>query len=141
MNGYDKPTPNTVLLEVLTQLTDIDNRVISHSFITDKPSYNSYSLAISISVKSEMSETTLTNVLTALFNGGDVNSMTFDGLNINQSLSKEEIARTLEIFDNIVEVTSIKYLDGSTPTDFTTLTPSTNSVLELSNVSFTQSEV
>ena len=137
VNGNVKPTPDSILLDVLTKLTDNRNRVLNHTFTVDKPTYDSHSLTITLNVKTTISTTVLTNVLTALFDGGDVESMSFSGLNINQALSKEEIVRTLEIFDDVVSVTSVK----ESSSEITTLTPSTNGVLKLSSVSFTQNEV
>ena len=138
VNGDTKPTPDTVLLEVLTKLSDTNNIVLGHSFTVDKPSYTTINLAITMNVLSTISTDDLTSTLTALFNGGSsVPQSEFDGLKINQTLSKNEIISALSIFDNISEVTSIK----QNSVEITTLTPDTNAVLKLGTVTFTQNEV
>lgn len=144
VNGDVKPTPDTILLDVLTALTDPSKKVLGHSFTVDKPTYttvgtNSNNFTIAMNVVSEMTSTELNKIMTCLFNGGQYASMDYTGLNINESLSKETIVNTLEAFDNIVEVTSVKV--GSD--EVTTLEPDSNSVLKLDTtyLTFTQTEV
>ena len=144
VNGDVKPTPDTILLDVLTALTDPSKKVLGHSFTVDKPTYttvgtNSNNFTIAMNVVSEMTSTELNKIMTCLFNGGQYASMDYTGLNINESLSKETIVNTLEAFDNIVEVTSVKV--GSD--EVTTLEPDSNGVLKLDTtyLTFTQTEV
>ena len=138
VNGDTKPTPDVILLEVLSKLTDLDNIVLSHSFDVGKPAYTEVSLEVSIDVTSEISEEDLTSTLQVLFNGGsNITQAEFDGLNINESLRREDIISALNIFDDIVAVTSITEDD----TEVVTLTPENNGVLQLISVEFTQTEV
>lgn len=145
VNGYSKPTPDTVLLDVLTALTNTNNKVLGHSFTVDKPTYttigtNSNNFIINMNVVSEISETELTKVLTSLFNGTGTGFETeFTGLNINQTLSKEEIINALMVFDGVVEVTNVKV--GSD--EVTVLEPDSNGVLKLdpTYLVFNQTEV
>ena len=138
VNGDEKPTPNGILVDVLTNLTDIDNIVINHRFNVDKPTYTEVNLNIGLSVVAELDEDMLEDTMQKLFDGGEASSeMTFDGLNINEALTADTITSTLEIFDGLVEVTSLK--DGVT--DVTTLTPATNGVLQLKTISITQTVV
>lgn len=137
VNGDVKETPASVLLEVLTKLSAIDNKVLSHTFTIDKPAYTGVSLAITLNVTTEISETSLGNMMNALFDGGGFDRMDYSGLDINQSISKDEIVNSLRVFDNIVSVSSVK----QSGTEITTLTPASNGVLKLNSVSFTQNVV
>lgn len=140
VNGDVKPTPNGVLLDVLTALTESENIVLGHSFIVDKPAYSSgHTLAVTLNVTNTISSTVLSNVLTALFNGGTVDGFqyTFSGVRINETLSKDDIVNTLLLFDDVVSVSSVK----ESGNEITTLTPGSNDVLTLTSVSFTQNEV
>lgn len=144
INGDSKPTPDTVLLDVLTLLSDESKKVLKHTFTVDKPTYttvgtSSNNLIIDMDVVSEMSSSDLTSVMSCLFDGGQFESMDYIGLNINEPLSKEVIVNTLEAFDNIVEVTSVKVGND----EVTVLEPDTNGVLKLntSYLVFNQTEV
>ena len=138
INGDIKPTPDTVLLEVLTILSDISKKVLNHSFTVDKPAYTTVNLAITLSVTTEISTTKLTSTITNYFNGGESNSeMDYEGVNINQSVTREDLVTALSLVDEIVDVTSIT----SGGNEITTLSPATNGVLKLGTVSFTQNEV
>lgn len=138
VNGYSKPTPDSVLLDVLAELTLVDNVVLGHSFTIDKPSYTTVDLSVTLSVVVEQDEDDLLSVLTSLFNGGDASvPMSFEGLSIDESLSRDRIVGALDVFEDIVEVSSIK----QSSTEITTLTPASNGVLKLGTVTFTQNEV
>lgn len=139
VNGIVKPTPNAVLLDVLTELSDLDNLVLGHRFIVDKPSYTSVDLDISLDVVSEIDEDKLLSVLTVLFDGGDASvPISYTGLNIGESLRRGIIEGALSVFEVVVGVTSIT-CDG---VEVDVLEPDTvNSVLQLGTVSWTQNEV
>lgn len=139
VNGDSKPTPDSVLLDVLTALTDNSNHVLNHSFTVAKPVYDTEALDITLSVTSEIASADLSEVLTCLFDGGVINGfqVDFEGLKINESISKERIVNTLELMGNVVEVTSVK----QSGTEITELVPSTNGVLKLGTLTFTQNEV
>ena len=139
VNGSVKPTPNAVLLDVLTELSDLDNLVLGHRFIVDKPSYTSVDLDISLDVVSEIDEDKLLSVLTVLFDGGDASvPISYTGLNIGESLRRGIIEGALSVFEVVVGVTSIT-CDG---VEVDVLEPGTvNSVLQLGTVSWTQNEV
>ena len=138
VNGNSKPTPSIILLGVLSKLTDLDNLVLSHSFDVGKPAYTEVSLEVSIDVTSEIPVDDLTNTMQMLFDGGsNVTQAEWDGLNINETLSREDIISALQIFDNVINVTSITQDD----VEVTTLTPVNNGVLQLVSVEFTQTEV
>ena len=138
VNGYEKPTPDNVVLDVLSELTLVDNHVLGHNFTMGRLYYTNVTLEITLDVVTPVSTTVLTNVITGLFNGGETEEFTFDGLSINESLTKERIMGTLLTFEAITGVTSIKR-GGNI--EVTTLTPDTNTVLKLVNVYFIQNEV
>ena len=138
VNADNKPTTNAILLEVLSNLTDASKKVLNHTFTVDVPSYTTVNLNISPNVVNTMSTTDLQTIIQAVFDGGSVFQMDFDGLNINSTLSRQDIISALETaFADIVEVTSIT----SNNTEIETLTPSSNGVLQLGTVEFTQTEV
>ena len=141
VNGYVKETPSTVLLDVLTKLTDAHNHVLNHTFTVGKPTYTSESLTIDLNVTTAVDTSDLTAVLQKVFNGGNFHEGEYDGLNINQSLTKEEIVRAFDIFDAVVSVSSVKHDVSGTATDFDELTPAPMGVLKLASVTFTQTEV
>lgn len=138
VNGYSKPTLDVTLLDTLTKLSDVTNKVLNHTFTVDKPVYTTVNLAITMNVTTEIDTDYLNDALTTFFNGGEsIVEATFEGLNINQTVSKQDIISILSIFENLVEVTSVK----QNGTEITTLTPATNGVLKLGTVTYTQNEV
>ena len=138
VNGDVKPTPDSVLLEVLARLSDLDNLVLKHSFTVDKPAYTTVNLSVSLNVTNTISTDDLTANLKAFFDGGSsVTQAEFEGLNINDSVSRDDIVDVFSIFDDVVSVTSIQ----SNSSEVTTLTPATNGVLKLGTISYTQTEV
>ena len=138
VNGDAKPTPNNVLLNVLIELTDLTKKVLSHNFIVNKPEYTIIDLDITMDVVDEIDSTKLENVIRAFFDGGSpVASYELDGLNINQSISRNDIASQFLIFENYINATSI-LVNGE---EMTSVEPSENSVLKLDSVNFTQNEV
>lgn len=137
VNGYVKPVPNDVLIDVLAQLTVIDNHVLNHSFIVDSPEYTSVDLVIELDVTTEMDETVLSDCLTAFFDGTGFDRSDFTGLRIGESLSRDTIIGVLNIFPEVVGVTSVK----SDSVEVTELTPGVNGVLKLNSVDFNQNVV
>lgn len=137
VNGRVKPTPDSVLLEVLSELTLSDNIVLGHSFIVDSPEYTSVDLVIELDVTTEMDETVLSDCLTAFFDGTGFDRSDFTGLRIGESLSRDTIIGVLNIFPEVVGVTSVK----SDSVEVTELTPGVNGVLKLNSVDFNQNVV
>ena len=54
---------------MLTELSDLDNLVLGHRFIVDKPSYTSVDLDISLDVANEMDTDILDSCLGAFVDG------------------------------------------------------------------------
>lgn len=139
VNGTSKPTPDSILLEVLTELTDNGNIVLNHSFTVDKPVYTSVSLAISLDVATEIDDDDLQANILACVNGLMFDRMEYAGLNINEALTRDMIVEACSMFGDVVSVTSVK-ADGSA-SEMSSVSPATNGVLKLGTVVFTQSEV
>ena len=141
VNGDVKPTPDTLLVEVLTELTDISNIVLNHSFNIGKPTYTSIDLSVELTVTTELDEDILEAVVQLLFDGGSGYEFEYTGLMINEPMTKARIEETLLIFADVVSVDSVKYDVSGTATDFDVLSPEVNGVLKLDSVTFTQTEV
>ena len=130
VNGNTKPTPDTVLADVLEVLSIPDNIVLGHSFTVDKPGYDDVDLTVNLTVSEEIDETEITNAVNAVFNGDNL----IDGLVIDESLTKDMLYGQLGLID---EIESIQVLyDGS---EISTITPSSNSVLVLDDLTINQS--
>ena len=137
VNGTVKPTPDAVLLDVLTALSDSGNVVVGHSFIVDKPLYVTVPLDVAVSVVNEMDEDIIKNILKDLFDGGEsVRGFYFDGLKISEGISESTLFGIFDMIDNVVEV-SIES-DGVPVTD---IDCPVNKVLKLGTVTVTQTVV
>lgn len=137
VNGDVKETPSSVLLEVLMELTIIDNRVVGHNFTVDKPSYSEHELVINLDVATELDENDLKDCLTAFCDGGAFDRIEYTGLNIGESLTKDMIVSCLSVFPDIIEVTSVK----ENNVEITSLDPGVEGVLKLDSLTFNQTEV
>ena len=137
VNGKVKPTPESVLLDVLVEYSSLENLVLGHSFIVDRPVYDEIELEVSLSVSAEMDETSLSNNLFAFFDGRGFDRMEYTGVNIDESMSRDKLVSAFSIFPEVVSVDSIMVDDS----EVTTLTPSVDGVLRLVDVSFSQTVV
>ena len=137
VNGNVKPTPDSVLLDVLVEYSSLENLVLGHNFIVDRPVYDDIELEVSLSVSAEMDETSLLNNLLAFFDGRGFDRMEYTGVNIDESMSRDKLVSAFSIFPEVVSVDSIMVDDS----EVTTLTPSVDGVLRLVDVSFSQTVV
>ena len=137
VNGSVKPTPDGVLLDVLTELSDLDNLVLGHRFIVDKPTYTSVDLDISLDVANEMDTDILDSCFTAFVDGTSFDRMEYTGLRIGEDFTSVMVKSALAIFPDIVDVTSVES-DG---VEVETISPGVNGVIRLGTVSWTQNEV
>ena len=137
VNGSVKPTPDGVLLDVLTELSDLDNLVLGHRFIVDKPSYTSVDLTISLDVANEMDTDLLDDCLGAFIDGTSFDRLEYTGLRIGEDFNALMVKSALAIFPDIVDVTSVKS-DG---VEVETVSPGVNGVIQLGTVSWIQNEV
>ena len=137
VNGKVKPTPESVLLDVLEVYSSLENLVLGHSFTVDKPTYDEIELEVTLSVTTAVDTTLLTNNLLAFFDGTGFDRMDYTGLRIDESISRDKIVSAFSIFPDVVSVDSVLCDDE----EVTVLTPSSGGVLKLVDVSFTQNEV
>ena len=137
VNGKVKPTPESVLLDVLEVYSSLENLVLGHSFTVDKPSYDEIELEVTLSVTTAVDTTLLTNNLLAFFDGTGFDRMDYSGVRIDEELSRDKLVSAFNVFPEVVSVDSITVDDS----EVTTLTPSPDGVLRLVSVSFTQNEV
>ena len=137
VNGDTKPTPNTVLADVLEAVTDVNNIVLGHNFSVDKPDYVTKNLTVNLNVTSSVAEADITELLHAIFDGGEaINGAIFDGVNIGETLKKTTI---YEAFDLIDAVESVEILISST--EITDLTVDDDEVLKLGTITINQTVV
>lgn len=137
VNGDTKPTPNTVLADVLEVVTDVNNIVLGHSFNVDKPTYVTKNLTVNLSVSVEVDEDDLEELLQAIFDGGEaISGAMFDGLMIGETLTKTTL---YESFDLIEAVESVQIKIGDT--EIGDLTVDDDEVLKLGTVTFNQTVV
>lgn len=137
VNGKVKPTPDSVLLDVLAVYSSLENLVLGHSFTVDKPTYDEIELEVTLSVTTAVDTTLLTNNLLAFFDGTGFDRMDYAGVRIDEELSRDKLVSAFNVFPEVVSVDSIMVDDS----EVTVLTPSSGGVLRLVDVSFTQNEV
>lgn len=137
VNGDVKPTPDTVLLDVLAKFSDTGNCVLKHTFTVGRPDYVVYDLVVNLSVINEMSETVISNILTDFFNGGShEEGFELEGVNIGQDVTKEDLYTLFSIIDNII---SVQITSGGT--EITTLEVDNDEVLKLGTLTINQTVV
>lgn len=138
VNGMDKPTTDLTLLGVLTELSRLNNLVVGHTFIVDKPEYTDIDLTITVDVNKIFEDTFFSRYLEFYFNGGNHRSIEFEGLNIGESTNRNNIIASLNIIENVVNVSSVKMNN----VEVDTINPATsNHVLRLNSVTVIQNEV
>lgn len=137
VNGDVKPTPDTVLLDVLAKFSDTGNCVLKHSFTVGRPDYVTVDLTVNLGVVNEMSESVITNILTDFFNGGShEEGFELGGVNIGQDVTKEDLYALFSIIDNII---SVQITSGGT--EITTLEVDDDEVLKLGTLTINQTVV
>ena len=134
VNGNVKPTTDACLLDVLAVLSDLGNCVIGHTFTVDKPTFDSVSLDVAITVNTSMDTNKVKNIIEDLFDGGArEEGFEFTGLNIDEGISQQTLYGLFDIIDNITSVTIES--DGSPVTD---IDCTTNHVLKAGTITVTQ---
>ena len=142
VNGDAKPLPNDVLANVATKYLDTSNIVYNHSFEVESVDYTDFDLEVEISVKEEIDEDIITDILEVFFDGGDYTLLSTagnvlisnNGLNINDPVSKYQLITAIEEFPAVLQVTSMT----SNGENFNKLTPDNNTVFQLGTVNITQ---
>ena len=131
VNGKVKPTPESVLLDVLEVYSSLENLVLGHSFTVDRPEYVEVDMDFELSVSTLLDEDELLEMLTAFVNGGDVFSMTYTGLRIGEDITADDVNGVMQVFEYVVS--SSVTIEEHTIND--------GDVLKLGEVSFTQTVV
>jgi uncharacterized phage protein gp47/JayE len=137
VNGDVKPTPDSVLADVLEVVTDTNNKVLNHTFTVDKPDYVTNNLTVNLEVSSAVSEDDINELLSAVFDGGEaLNGLIFDGMSIGQTLTKSALYGAFEVIDAVESVTIT-----ISSTEIGDLTVDPDEVLKLGTVTINQTVV
>ena len=134
VNGDNKPLPNDILALVVSKYTNETNLVYNQTFEVEPVSYTTVNLELEVSVSEQLSDNTIIGAIKALFNGGSYSDGLYAGLNINQVLSKYLILNCIESLNGVIQVTELTRDNSS----FNHITPDTDTVLMVGNVSITQ---
>lgn len=136
VNGDVKPTPDSVLSDVLEVFTDVENKVISHNFTVARPEYVEVSLDVNLTVSEAIETSDIENLLHDVFNGGSsLDIYGFDGLYIGESITRNKLYSALEMFD-VVE--DIFITEQGESTEISEISVNENEVLKLASVNITQ---
>lgn len=137
VNGDVKPTPDTVLADVLEAVSDVNNIVLGHSFSVDKPDYVTKNLTVNLGVTVEIAEDDIEELLQAIFDGGEaIDGAIFDGVGIGETLKKNTIYEAFLLID---AVETVEILINST--EITDLSVNDDEVLKLGTVTINQTVV
>ena len=138
VNGFTKPVDDSVLLDVFTVFSDLTNIVLGHSFIVDKVTPVTVDLTFNLNVTTEISESSLLENLTAYFDGLAFDRLEYEGLNIGQSLTRDNLVACMSIFDNFVDCEV--YVTGESE-QISTIPCDSDKVLKVGTVTWNQTEV
>lgn len=130
VNGYSKPTPDDVLLDVLTEFTDVNKKVLNHNFIVSKPTYVTVDLTVNLEVTAEVDD--LDNFIRKIVDGGMWDRFEFNGLYIGENLTAELIINQFEFIGDVV---------SADITGFTTTDIGSQEVVKLGTVTVNQTVV
>jgi uncharacterized phage protein gp47/JayE len=131
VNGKVKPTPESVLLDVLAVYSSLENLVLGHSFTVDRPEYVEVDMSFELSVSELVDEDELSAMLSAFVDGGSIPSITYTGLMIGEDVTSDNLNGVMKVFENVVD--SSVTISEHTIND--------GDVLKLGDVSFTQTVV
>lgn len=138
VNGYSKPTPLTVLAEVLEVYTDVNNKIIDHNFTVDKPEYITVDVDVDLSVSVEVDENLVETLISDFFNGTSnmpVAGFEYSGLYMGEDLTNNMLESNIELLDGVLGVSVTLTVDN---TDYSTVTVAENEVCKLGTVTVTQ---
>ena len=143
INGDVKPTSNDIISSVTEAFSIPSNIVFGHTFSYDKPSYLESKLKVTCTTSQEIDEDEIKSALQQLYDGGSLDGYEFAGLSIGETLYKDDVDSTLDLFEDIVSFTvQVKYKTGGSWdtnwANFADKTPSTNQVLMLDEVTVVQ---
>ena len=134
VNGKSKPTSDTVVADVLEVLSIPDNIVLGHSFTVAKAVTVEHDFVVNLGVSVELDDDDLEEFIRAIFDGGSaLVGFEFDGLDIGQGISKQELYETIQLIDY---VESVEILESST--EISDLSVASDKVLTLDDVTINQ---
>ena len=142
VNGDVKETSDTLLVDVLTRFSDTRNLGINHTFNVAKPTFVKYSLEVTVDVDVELPSGTFEDLLVKYVDGGYSTfdgRIEFNGVNIGQSITKDEFVNALKIIDNVADATITIKNASSTSVDICSV--EADEVVEITNVSVTQNVI
>lgn len=129
VNGDMKPVTDEILMLVLAEFTDTNNKVVSHNFMVQSVTYTTVNITLNLAVDVEIAETRINDLLSCFFNGGTTtDNYTFEGFSIEEDLSLPTLYSALETFDEITNVSAT----------VSTSTAGANKVLKLGTVTINQ---
>jgi len=136
VNGNIKPTPTTVLADVLEVYSQVGNHVLNHHFTVDRPVSVPLNVTVNLTVTELLDENELNYLISDFFNGGShVTGLTYDGLSIGEGLIVNSLVNAFEIFDG---VSSVELIDSDTSTALADISIDENELLTLGTVEINQ---
>lgn len=142
VNGDIKETSDALLVDVLTRFSDTRNLGINHTFNVAKPTFVKYSLEVTVDVDAELPSGTFEDLLVKYVDGGYSTfdgRIEFNGVNIGQSITKDEFVNALKIIDNVADATITIKNASSTSVDICSV--EADEVVEITDVSVTQNVI
>ena len=119
VNGYIKPTPDTVLAEVLEVYSETNNHVINHTFTVDKPIPITVNLEVTLNVTSEIDSDLVKTLIKDFFDGTSnmpIAGYEYDGLYMGEDLTGDMLTSNLVLLEG-VESASVTMTVNDTATD------------------------
>lgn len=139
VNGYTRPTPDSVVVNVLAKLSEPENIVLGHVFTASKPTFTTLNLDINLEVYTEIQESLITNIVTDFVHGGShEEGFELQGLDIGQGFTRRDIYSLINIIAAVKSVT-IKKHGEETEIDVIDCDP--GKALRIANLYITQTVV
>ena len=106
VNGNTKPTPESVLADVLEAYTHVENHILDQTFTVDTPDYVTLDLKASLEVIEELDSDDVKAVIKDVIDGGaSMEGIGYDGLSIGETLTVNSLVTAVELFDGVESVT------------------------------------
>ena len=138
VNAYDKPTPDNILLDVLTVFSDVNKLIYKQVFNVARPTYVDLDLTFDLTMLQEWSDSDLSSFVTKIVNGGSYEQMEFNGLNIGDNLTSEVLVGNFSLLGDIVDIKV--YVTGES-TEFVSTDLDELEVVKLGTLTFNQTIV
>lgn len=138
VNGVEKPTSSTILVNVLEEFTIPSNIVVSHNFSVGTPDYVPIDLTVDLTVEELLDENELTQIFYDIFNGGaNVYGFEFDGLSIGETLFASNVLSTFEYYPGLINM-EIKQIIDNEPVPLSDISVEEDECLKLNSIEFNQ---